>query len=178
MKRLIGTSGVCIIAWLAIMGLGVAPAGATVAGDMAAGLPLEQVFAKGLAAHLTVAAVIDQALDAGAKPCPIIKAALAQHLDLAQVFKALLDHKYPPEETVCTPCDAMKCAAAEGYDLVEVANALMVAGARLEQVRNCLASLGFAGAETYAYSGVAAPAEVGAGAAFPAGGGGTVSPSQ
>jgi hypothetical protein len=177
MKRLIKGGGIKALALFLVMNLGVMPAGATVPGDIAAGLPLERVFANGLGAGLTIEAIVTQALDAGAEYCPVIKAARAQRLDLSRVFKALLERKCLPPEIACASCDLMKCAVLAGYDMVEVANALMAAGAKLMEVRACLGGLGFAAADTYAYSGPGTPVDSWGGPNFPGGGGGAASPS-
>lgn len=166
---------------LMILGLAL-PAGATVQGDIAAGLPMAQVITNGLAAGQSIEAVINQAMDAGADPCSLVKAAIALQLDLSRIFKTLNDKcsADPKLAGTCTPCTLMKCAVDAGLDVVTAANAMMAAGAQLEVVRQCLASLGYANADTYAY-GAVPTVPSGIGPTFPGGGGGggsvVVSPS-
>jgi hypothetical protein len=76
---------------LVLGGLANSPGHATVPGNITAGLPLGQVITNGLAASLSIEAILDQALQAGADPCSLVKAAIALKLDLSQVFKALSD---------------------------------------------------------------------------------------
>lgn len=171
MKNL-GSRSVVIIFTLV---LGAWPVGATVPGDVAAGLPLNKVIANGLGAGLTMESILGQALDAGANPENLFKAAIAQGADLSRLSKYFLDKcaadtRY---KDVCAPCYLMKWAKEAGKDSVEIANAMMAAGGDLQQVRDCLAGLGYPGADTYAYSPPGPPvAPVGVGPSFPGGGGG------
>jgi hypothetical protein len=181
--KILGSRSVVIIF---ILLLGAWPVGATVSGDIAAGVPLNRVIANGLGAGLTIEAIIYQALDAGAAYCPLLKAALAQQVDIIRIFKVFMDKcsADPKLSKVCTTCNLMKCALEAGRDVVEVANAIMAAGGDLLQVRRCLASLGYPGAATYAYSPPEPPGPpAGVGPSFPGGsggggGGGVASPSS
>lgn len=98
-----------------------------------------------------IEAVINQAMDAEVDPCALVKAAIALNLDLSLIFKALIDicSTDPKLAGTCTPCTLMKVAVEAGVGPVTAANAMMAAGAQLEAVRQCLASLGYAGADTY-----------------------------
>lgn len=162
---------------LIILGLAL-PAGATVPGDMAAGVPMDQVISNGMAAGQSLEAVLSQAMDAGADPCSLERAAIALKLDLSRVIKFLSDKcaADPKWAGTCTPCSLMKCAVDSGVDAVEAANALMAAGATLDAVRQCLASVGYAGADTYAYSPVTPTVPSGVGPTFPGAGGGGGTP--
>jgi hypothetical protein len=156
-----------------ILVLGVCPVGATVAGDMAAKLPLEKVITNGLAAGLTIEAVLGQALDAGANPENLFKAAMAQGGDLSRTMKYFMDKCATDSKfkDTCASCNLMKWAKESGKDSVEIANAMMAAGADLQQVRECLASMGYTG--TYEYTPGAVPmVPAGIGPTFPGGGGG------
>jgi hypothetical protein len=175
MRKAIKTFGIRCSLVVLIVALGACPVGATVAGDLAAKLPLTQVITNGLAAGLTIEAVLDQALDAGATPEDLFKAALAQGADLTRLFKFFMDKSATDTKykDTCTCCNLMKWAKEAGKDLVEIANAMMAAGGDLTKVRDCLASLGYPGADTYAYSPPGPPAiPVGVGPTFPGGGGG------
>jgi hypothetical protein len=112
---------------------------------------MAQVITNGLAAGQSIDAVINQTLDAGADPSALEKAAIALNLDLSLIFKAL-DDKCSADTKLagtCTPCTLMKCAVEAGVDPVTAANAMMAARAQLEVVRQYLASLGYAGADSY-----------------------------
>jgi hypothetical protein len=175
MLKNLGSRSVVIIFTLL---LGVWPAGATVPGDIAAGVPLDRVIANGLGAGLTLEAVLGHALDAGANPEKLLKAAVAQGADLTRLFKYFMDKcaADPKLKDSCPPCSLMKWAKEAGKDPVEIANAVMAAGGNLQQVRDCLASMGVPGAETYAYSPPGPPvAPAGVGPTFPGGGGGGTS---
>lgn len=179
MGKLIRIVAVKILLILIILNLWSLPCGASVSGDIAAGLPLDKVIANGLAAGMSIEAVLGQALDAGAETCPLIKAALANGIDLSRIFKILITKAEadPEFRRKCPTCTMMKCCVGAGKDVVEVANAMMAAGENLEQVRTCLGGLGFSGFETYTYTPPDAP--VGFGPTFPGGGGGGVaSPSS
>lgn len=157
---------------LALGGLANSPGHATVPGDIKAGMPLQQVITNGLAAGMSLDAIMDQALQSGADSCALAKAGIGLKLDLSQIFKTLNDlcSANPNLAATCTPCSLMKCAVDAGIDQVTAANAMMAAGGNLQQVRDCLASLGFPDAATYAYSPPGPP--VGLGPTFPGGGGG------
>ena len=176
MVKLVKVARVWLAVILMLAGLGILPCHATVPGDMAAGLPLEKVIANGVAAGLDIDAIIVQAMDSGAELCPLVKAALAQGVSLSRLFGLLRDYcadisaKYPKEDPrceACTVCSLMKCAVEAGIDRVEVANAMIAAGERLDQVRDCLGG--------YPYSPPGMPA--GIGPTFP-GSGGVASPSS
>src|SRR5208337_501497 len=158
---------------LALGGLANSPGHATVSGEINAGLPLTQVISNGLAAGMSIDAILGQALDAGVDPSALVKAAISQKLDLSQIFKALNDKcsADPKFADTCAPCILMKCAADAGIDLKTVANAMMAAGGNLQQVRDCLAGLGYENAGAFAYP---EPATIpaGIGPTFPGGGGG------
>lgn len=148
--------------WLAVIlvvaALGIPPCHATVAGDVAAGLPLGKVIDNGLKAGLALNTILVQAMDAGVEPCPIMKAALARGLDLITVLRLLSDYcastltgprKNEPQWCeACTTCGLMKCAIKTVRDPVEVANAMMAIGADLSEVRQCLGGMGV----TYTYT--------------------------
>jgi hypothetical protein len=158
-----------------ILLLGAWPVGATVPADIAAGAPLDRVIANGLGAGLTLEAILGQALDAGANPEKLFKAAVAQGGDLTRLFKYFLDRcaSDPKLKDTCSACALMKWAKEAGKDAVEIANAMMAAGSNLQQVRDCLASMGLPNADTYAYTPPGPPAApLGAGPSFPGGGGG------
>ena len=167
---------------LMLGGLANSPGHATVSVDITAGLPLEKVIANGLAAGMSIDAILGQALEAGADPYALVKAAIALKLDLSLIFKAVNDKcsADPKLAGKCAPCLLMKCAADAGIDLKTVANAMMAAGGNLQQVRDCLAGLGYENAGAFAYP---EPAAIppGVGPTFPGGGGGggggVVSPS-
>ncbi|MCL4501561.1 MAG: hypothetical protein M1438_06850 [Deltaproteobacteria bacterium] len=166
-----------------ILLLGALPVWATVPGDVAAGLPADKIVANGLGAGMALEAIMTQALDAGAKAEAVFKAGIAQGADLSSLFKLFMDKlKYDPNfRGQCTICDLMKWAKEAGKDPVEIANAVMAAGGDLNDVRNCLASMGVPGAETYAYSPPGPPGgPSGVGPTFPGsgGGGGVASPSM
>ena len=166
-----------------ILVLGAWPVGATVPGDIAAGLPLNSVVANGLGAGMTIGAIIGQALDAGANPEALFKAAIAQGADLSMVAKSFLDRAAtdPRAGDIGTTDNMMKWAKEMGKDPVEIANAMMAAGANLDQVKRGLAAMGYVGADTYAYSPPGPPAvPAGVGPSFPGGGGGggAASPSS
>ncbi|MBW1992497.1 MAG: hypothetical protein JRI59_10390 [Deltaproteobacteria bacterium] len=162
----------------------VSPVWATVPGDVAAGLPLEEVIANGLGAGLTPEAILAQALDAGADPKALLKAAIARGIEPSRVVKFFMDRcvidARLKELGVCTPCQLMRLAVEAGLPMEEAANALMAAGAKLEDVRACLRELGYPGAETYTYTPPAPPAyPVAVGPTFPGwGGGGVASPAR
>jgi hypothetical protein len=167
-----GSRGVVIIF---ILLLGAWPVGATVPGDVAAGMPMDRVIANGLGAGLTMEATLGQALDAGADPEKLFKAAVAQGDDLTRLFMYFLDRcaTDPKLKDTCEPCVLMKWAKEAGKDAVGIANAMMAAGSNLQQVRDCLASMGLPNADTYAYTPPGPPAApIGAGPSFPGGGGG------
>jgi hypothetical protein len=177
MKTLGSRSAVIIC----ILVLGAWPVGASVPGDIAAGLPLDRVVANGLGAGRTIEAIIDQALEAGAAYCPLLKAVLAQGVDLTRALKAFRDWCSADRELsadrklmeVCDPCKLMRCAIEAGRDMVAVANAMIAAGADLDQVRGCLAGMGYAQADVYEYSPpepLTVPSVTGP--TFPSGGGG------
>ncbi len=174
-----------------ILLLGASPALATVAGDVAAGLPMDKVIDNGLKAGLALDTIIVQALDSGVEPCPVIKAALGRGLDLTKIFMLLTDYcrtsvagprKDDPKWCeACSTCSLMKCANELGRDPVEIANAMMAIGSDLDEVRNCLSKLGFPDAANYAYSPPGPPGySGGVGPTFPGGGGGggVASPSM
>jgi len=163
---------------LLLGGLANSPGHATVPGDITAGLPLGQVITNGLAAGMSIKAILDQALQAGADPCSLVKAAIAQKLDLSQVFKALSDlcAANPNLAASCSPCALMRCAAAAGVDQVTDANAMMAAGGNLQQVRDCLAGMGYPNADTYAYSPPGPPIGIGPTFPGPGGTGGGITP--
>jgi hypothetical protein len=96
-----------------------------------------------------------------------IKDALAKGENLASVMKDLMDKG----EKIG---DIMAAALAAGVkDNVEIANAAMAAGANLKDVQAALASMGYAGADTYTYTPPAPPAAPPvSGPTFPGGGGG------
>jgi hypothetical protein len=96
-----------------------------------------------------------------------INAALAKGENLAPVMKDLMDKG----EKIG---DIMTAALAAGVkDNVEIANAAMAAGADLKDVKATLASMGYAGADTYTYTPPAPPAAPPvSGPSFPGGGGG------
>ena len=131
-----------------------------------------QVITNGLAAGMSIEAILGQALDAGANPQTLFKAALAQGADLSGLFKYFLDRCAVDAalKAVCTPCTLMGWAQATGLDPVVIANAMMAAGGNLQQVRDCLAGMGYPNADTYAYSPPGPP--IGIGPTFPGGGGG------
>ena len=171
------------VAIIFILLLGAWPVGATVSGDMAAGVPLVRVIANGLGAGLTIEAIVNQALDAGAAYCPLLKAALAQRVDMARVFRACIDRcsgdtKLSKEKlrNECDPCNLMSCAVEAGRDMVEVADAMVAAGVNLARVKGCLAGMGYSGG----YNPPGPPAvPPGIGPTFPGGGaGGIASPSS
>lgn len=175
MQKLIKNLVIRFVMVIFILVLCAWPAGATVPGDIAGGLPLESVITNGLGAGLTIEAVLTQALDAGAQPEALFKAAVAQGADLSRVFKFYLDRCLTDTKLkgICTECDLMKWAREAGKDFVEIANAMMAAGGNLERVRGCLASLGYPNAETYTYAPPGPPVtQVGVGPTFPGGGGG------
>ena len=89
-------------------------------------------------------AILGQALDAGANPEKLFKAAVAQGADLSRLFKYFLDRcaADPKLKDTCGACALMKWAKESGKDAVEIANAMMAAGGDLQQVRDCLASMG------------------------------------
>lgn len=155
------------------------PLGAAVSRDLAAGLPVPETVANGLGGGLSLEAVMGQALEEGADPCELVKACLSQGADLARIFTFLLN-RAPAGAALapkCTACELLQCAVKAGLDRVEAANALMSAGAKLEDVRACLAGLGYANAETYTYSPPGPPAApMALGPVFPGGGGGLVKP--
>lgn len=161
---------------LALGGLANSPGFASVSGDIKSGLPMSQVISNGLASGMSLDAIMAQALAAGADVCSMEKAAIALKLDLPQVFKTLSDvcaanqAANPNAAASCTPCSLMQCAADAGIDPVTAANAMMAAGGNLDQVRDCLAGLGYPDAATYAYSPPGPPS--GIGPTFPGGGGG------
>ncbi len=160
---------------LVLGGLGNSPGHATVPGDITAGLPLGRVIANGLAMGMSIDAILGQALDAGANPEALFKADLAQGADLSRLFKYFLDRSAIDLKLkdVCTPFALMGWAKEAGLDPVEIANAMVGAGGNLQQVRDWLASIGYANADTYAYSPAGPPAvPTGIGPTFPAGGGG------
>jgi hypothetical protein len=163
---------ICVVCL--VLSLSASPAPATVAGDISAGLPLTQVIANGLGAGLSMETILDQACAAGADHEQLFKAAVAQGADLTKLFKYILDKAAtdPKLKDTCTICNLMKWAKEAGKDLVEIANAMMAAGADLTKVRECLASLGYPGADTYTYSPPGAPETPGVGPTFPGGGGG------
>lgn len=158
---------------LALGGLANSPGHATVPGDIKAGLPLSQVITNGLAAGMSLDAIMSQALQAGADVCALEKAAISLKIDLSQIFKTLSDvcaanqAANPNLAPSCTPCSLMNCAVAAGIDMVTAANAMMAGGGNLQQVRDCLASMGYPDAATYAYSPPGPPMGT-----FPGGGGG------
>jgi hypothetical protein len=155
-------------------GLTISPCYATVAGDIKAGLPMTQVINNGLAAGMSIDAIMGQALEAGADPCSLVKAAVALKIDLAAVFKSLSDlcAAYPNLSVACSPCALMQCAVTAGVDMVTDANAMMAAGGNLQQVRDCLAGLGYPDAESFAYVPGPPIMPAGIGPTFPGGGGG------
>jgi hypothetical protein len=157
---------------LALGGLATSPGFASVAGDIKSGLPMSQVISNGLAAGMPLAEIMDQALASGADVCSLEKAAIGLNIDLPQVFKTLSDvcSANPSLAPTCTPCSLMQCAAGAGVDPVTAANGMMAAGGNLDQVRDCLAGLGYPDAATYAYSPPGPPS--GIGPTFPGGGGG------
>jgi hypothetical protein len=175
MRKVIKNLGSKSAVIIFIVVLGAWPVGATVPGDIAAGVPLDRVIANGLGAGLTIEAVLNQALDAGAKPEALFKAALAQGTDLTKLIKYFLDKcaTDPNLKQTCAECDLMKWAKEMGKDPVGIANAIMAAGGDLQKVKDCLASLGVPNAESYAYSPPGPPdIPVGVGPSFPGGGGG------
>lgn len=185
MRTLIGNFAGKLVLAIIILSLGAPGAGATVSGDVAAGLELSQVVANGLAAGLSVDSIMTQALEAGVDPGSLFKAAVGQ-ADLSQVIKFALDKGNTDANfsTVYGANNLMSLSVEAGKDPVMVANAMMAAGANLAQVRGALASVNYAGADTYAYSPPAPPGlpAGAAGATFPGGGGGgggggTASPS-
>jgi hypothetical protein len=178
MSKLLRVGAVKLAIILLLLNLWSLPCGASVAGDISAGLPYEKVIANGLAAGLTIETILAQAVDAGAEICPLIKAALAQGADMARIFKALADKAQADPRFVaeCSPCLMMKCAVDAGRDVVEVANAMMAAEGELDQVRTCLAGLGYPGSETYTYTPPGPP--IGPNPTFPGGGGGVASPAS
>jgi len=103
-----------------------------------------------------------------------IKDALAKGQDLTLVIRGLMDRG----EKIG---DIMQAAAAAGVtDYVQLANAAMAAGANLQDVRAALASLGYPGADTYAYTPPAPPAgpfTTFSGTSLGGGKGGVASPS-
>ncbi len=165
---------------LALGGLANSPGHATVSGDINAGLPLTQVISNGQAAGMSIDAILDQALDAGVDPAALVKAAIAQKLDLSLIFKALNDKcsADPKLADTCAPCILMKAAVDAGIDMKTAANAMMAAGGNLQQVRDCPAGMGYPNANAYAYNppaGIPPGAPVtpgGVGPTFPGGGGG------
>ena len=163
---------------LALGGLANSPGHATVSGDINAGLPLSQVITNGLAAGMSLDAIMDQALQAGADVCSLEKAAIALKLDLPQIFRTLTDvcsanqAANPNVAPSCTPCALMNCAVTAGIDQVTAANAMMAAGGNLQQVKDCLASMGYPDADTYAYSPPGPPGPT----FIPGGGGGGPGP--
>jgi hypothetical protein len=166
-------AAVLVVIILVLGGLANSPGYATVPGDITAGLPLGQVITNGLAAGMNIDAILGQALDAGANPEALFKAALAQGADLSGLFKYFLDRCAvdPSLKAVCTSnCVMMGWAQAAGLDPVAIANAMMAAGGNLQQVRDCLAGMGYPNADTYAYSPPGPP--MGIGPTFPGGGGG------
>lgn len=166
-------AGVAALATLLVVGLLARPGAASVPGDLAAGLPLEQVMTNGLEAGLTVETILDQALEAGVSPADIVQAAVALELNLARVFKALMDRGVAVEVL-------MRAAVAAGLDEVEAANTAMAAGAEMGEVRRALAALNYPGAETYTYRPPAPPLALpSVTPAFPGvGGGGVASPAR
>ncbi len=164
---------------LALGGLANSRGHATVSGDINAGLPLSQVITNGLAAGMSLDAIMDQALQAGADVCALEKAAIALKLELPQIFRTLTNvcsanqAANPNVAPSCTLCALMNCAVTAGIDQVTAANAMMAAGGDLQQVRDCLASLGYPDADTYAYSPPGPP-----GTNFPGGGGGGPGPGH
>src|SRR5208337_1441587 len=91
-----------------------------------------------------------------------------------QIFKTLSDvcAANPNLAPTCTPCSLMNCAVAAGIDQVTAANAMMAAGGNLQQVKDCLASMGYPDADTYAYSPPGPPGPT----FIPCGGGGGPGP--
>ena len=175
MRKVIKNLGSRSAVLILILVLGPWPVGATVPGDIAAGVPLDRVIANGLGAGLTIEAVLNQALETGAKPEALLKAALAQGTDLTKIFKYFLDKcaTDPNLKQTCPVCAWMIWAKEMGKDPVEIANAMMAAGGDLQTVRNCLDSMGYPSADTYAYSPPGPPdVPVGVGPTFPGGGGG------
>jgi len=163
-----------------VLGLWCLPAGASVQGDMAAGLPLAKVIDNGLKAGLSPEAVLDQALGAGADFCDLLRAGVAQKMDLNTIYRAFLK-KYrgdPKMAGAYSPCTIIRCSVYAGKNLKEVAKAMVSAGATADEVRACLAEIGCADAESFAYTPSAPLAPPGP-VVFPGGGGGgTGSPAQ
>lgn len=167
--------GVVGVAVMLVLALGVLPAAAEVAGDIAAGLPLEQVITNAQAAGLTMDAIISQAVDAGANPQALFSAAVATGADLSQVFSAFMAKAAtnPDLAAVATPAAMMNWAKDAGKDSLTVANSMMAAGGDLNVVRSFLSSVGYAGADTYTYTPPGPPpGPPVAGPTFPGGGGG------
>src|SRR5665647_1787010 len=93
-----------------ILLLGAWPVGATVPGDISAGVPMDRVIANGLGAGLTLEATLGQALNAGANPEKLFKAAVAQGGDLSRLFKYFLDRCAADSKLkdTCGACALMK----------------------------------------------------------------------
>jgi hypothetical protein len=153
------------------------PAGASVQGDVKAGLPMAKVIDNGLKAGLSPEVVLDQALGAGAGFCDLLRAAVAKKMELTTIYRAFLK-KYRSDPTVAgrySPCTMIRCSVYAGKNLKEVAKAMVKAGATVDEVRACLAEIGCAEADAFAYTPyVPVPPT---GPTFP-GGGGTSSPAQ
>jgi hypothetical protein len=153
MQRLVKSWKIKLLMVFLVLGLTSLPAGATVPGDIAAGLPLDKVVANGLGAGLPLETVLAQALDAGADYCELFRAALGQEKNLCRVIKALLDKCLPDPKLkeLCNLCSLMKCAVDSGNDCVQVANCVMAGGAKLDEVRACMLNIGCPGAGAYTY---------------------------
>lgn len=177
-KVLINKGGVLLLT----LSLLVLPVGATVPGDIAAGLPLSKVITNGLGAGLTIEAIISQALAAGAQPKALFQAALTLGFELSRLFRIFLEQCLAAHQLskICNPCVLMKWAVEAGKDMLEVANAMMAAGTKIDQVRICLANMGYPEAETYVYGPPAPPTyPLAIGPSFLGGGGGGIaSPAQ
>ncbi len=148
---------VCLAAAGAATGQSVVP------GDPAQRGALTQALSANLAAGPSLETILGQALEEGAEPCEQVKACLSQGAEPARVLAFLLNRAKAEAALAqtCAPCELMKCAVQTGLERVEAANALMSAGAGLEEVRACLSGLGFPEAETYTYSPPGPPAPPG-----------------
>jgi len=150
-KKLGGSLGI----FLLILGLSCLPAGATVKGDLAAGLPLDKVVANGLAAGTPLESIVSQSLDQGADSCALLKAILKQdlakyNLDFCKVFKAVSEAclAHPRSKGSSELCSLVKCAVEAGFECPEIGNCLVALTLakpevwQMEQVRVCLDDIG------------------------------------
>ena len=169
----IGIIGTVLVLSLA---LGILPAAADVAGDIAKGVPLGQVITNAQTAGLTMDVIISQAVDAGAQSQALFNAAVASGADLSAIFSAFMAKAATNADlaAVATPTAMMSWAKDAGKDTLQIANAMMAAGGNLTVVRGFLSSVGYAGAETYTYPPPGPPPAgfAAGGPSFPGGGGG------